>query len=556
MKGNDVMIASLTDTVEMLRSAAARHAAADPAARAQLALATARSVAAAAPAWAEAAVAIKRARGEAHEAAARAEELATGPLTTLRLLLLTAQALEDIAVTGRPRLAGPPRIAHRASGSDLSSVIEVDLLPARGLFDAAIFPGHRATARCSNPGSIEAFLGTWREECATRPRDGGVAVVLGAGNVTGLAVADAICQIFEHGRAAFVKLHPVHEPLIAVLEEAVAPLVEAGLVAFVAGGTEIAREAIAADPVTHVHLTGGAAAYVAVAASTTKPITCELGNVTPWFIVPGRFTPAQLRFQAASIAASIANNTSFNCIATKLVVTCRSWDQRDELISLIRRRLESLPPRPAWYPGAVSLWEEISGRAAPHDGALPWIFRDGLRADADEAWIMREWFGPVAGELPLDAADVEDFCSRAAALARSLPGSLAASVTVPEYLSTRDAARADLLLEHLPFGVVARNCWSALAYSMASIPWGGYPGGTRNDPKSGIGFVHDPLLLPLVHNSIIRGPLALRLTPPWFPWHARGGVLAQGLVDMYGAIARGGSGLWQLTRMLPAVLRG
>jgi hypothetical protein len=129
-------------------------------------------------------------------------------------------------------------------------------------------------------------------------------------------------------------------------------------------------------------------------------------------------------------------------------------------------------------------------------------------------------------------------------------------VTVPEYLSTRDAARADLLLEHLPFGVVARNCWSALAYSMASIPWGGYPGGTRSDPKSGIGFVHDPLLLPLVHNSIIRGPLAARLTPPWFPWHSCGGVLARGLVDMYGAFARGGSGLWQLTRMLPAVLRG
>ncbi len=550
------MTDSLADIVKTLAAGAARHAAADPTARAQLALATARSVAAAAPAWAEAAIAIKRAHGAAHEAAARAEELATGPLTTLRLLLLTVRALEEIATTGHPRLAKPPQIAHRASGSDLASVVEVDLLPARGLFDAAIFPGYRATARCTNPGSIEAFLETWREECIARPQVGGVAVVLGAGNVTGLAVADAICQIFEHGRAALVKLHPVHEPLIAVLEEAVAPLVEAGLVSFVVGSAEIAREAIAAAPVTHVHLTGGVAAYAAVAASTTKPITCELGNVTPWFIVPGRYTPAQLRFQADMIAASIANNTSFNCIATKLVVTCRSWDQRDEFISLIRRRLESLPPRPGWYPGAASLWEEISGRTAPDDGMLPWVFRDSLRADADEAWIRREWFGPVAGELPIEAADVEAFCTRAAALARSLPSSLAASVTVPEYLSTRDAARADLLLEHLPFGVVARNCWSALAYSMASIPWGSYPGGTRTDPKSGIGFVHDPLLLPLVHNSIIRGPLASRLTPPWFPWHSRGGVLARGLVDMYGAIARGGSGVWQMSRMLPAVLRG
>ncbi len=550
------MIDSLTDMIGTLRSGAARHAAADPAARAKLALATARSVAARAPAWAEVAIAIKRAQGAAHEAAARAEEYATGPLATLRLLLLTARALEDIVATGHPRLTGPPRIAHRSSGSDLASVVEVDLLPVRGFLDAAIFQGYRATARCTNPGNIEAFLETWRQECIARPQEGGVAVVLGAGNVTGLAVADAICQIFEHGRAALVKLHPAHEPLATVLRDAVAPLVDAGLVDFVVGGTEIACEAIAADTVTHVHLTGGAAAYAAVAASTPKPITCELGNVTPWFVVPGRYTPAQLRFQADTIAASIANNTSFNCIATKLVVTCRSWDQRDEFIGLIRRRLEGLPPRPAWYPGAVPLWEEISGRTPPTDGTLPWVFRDSLRGDADEAWIAREWFGPVAGELPIEAADVEAYCTRAAALARSLPGSLAASVTVPEYLSTRDAARADLLLEHLPFGVVARNCWAALAYSMANIPWGGYPGGTRSHPKSGIGFVHDPLILPLVHNSIIRGRLASRLMPPWFPWHSGGAVLARGLVDMYGAIARGGSGVWQLARMLPGVLRG
>ena len=546
----------LAKSLETLAAGAARHATADPAVRTQLALATARTVAAAVPAWVEAAIQIKRAQGAVHEAAARAEELATGPLVTLRLLLLTARALTDIAATGRPRLARPPRIAHRASGSDLTSVVEVDVLPARGLFDAAIFPGYKATVRCANPGSLDTFLETWQEECATRPRGGGVALVLGAGNVTGLSVADAISQIFEHGRAALVKLHPVHEPLTAVLQKAVAPLVDAGLVAFVAGDAAVASAGIAADTVNHVHLTGGAAAFAAVAASTTKPITCELGNVTPWFVVPGRYTPAQLRCQADTIAASIANNTSFNCIATKLIVTCRRWDQRGELIGLIRERLASLPPRPAWYPGAVALWEEISGRVAPGDGTLPWVFRDGLRADADAAWITREWFGPVAGELSLEAADVEDYCSRATALARSLPGSLAASVTVPEYLSTRAAARAELLLEHLPFGIVARNCWSALAYSMAGVQWGGYPGGTRADPKSGIGFVHDPLLLPLVHNSIIRGPLAARLTPPWFPWHTRGVVLAQGLIDMYGAIARGGRGVWQLTRMLPAVVRG
>jgi hypothetical protein len=91
---------------------------------------------------------------------------------------------------------------------------------------------------------------------------------------------------------------------------------------------------------------------------------------------------------------------------------------------------------------------------------------------------------------------------------------------------------------------------------LASVPWGGYPGGTLATPRSGIGRVHDPLLLPLVHNSILRAPLVVRPLPPWFPWHSRGERLAGGVVEMLGAIAAGRTGLGPLVRMLPAVLAG
>lgn len=520
--------------------------------RAAVAVAAARTVAAVATDWADAAVAVKRGGG-----AARAEELATGPLATVRLLLTTASAWRDIARHGVPRLPRPPRLAHAGrGGSNETSRVAIDLLPARGLRDGVIFQGHQATVRCGNPGGIEAFMRSWAREVADRPRNGGVAVVLGAGNVTGLSVADAVCQIFEHGRAALVKLHPLHEPLVDVFTRGLAPLVEADLLAFVVGDAAVARAAVAAPAATHVHLTGGRIAFDALVATTSKPLTCELGNVTPWFVVPGRYTAAQLRFQADTIAASIAHNTSFNCIATKLVVTCRSWDQRGDFLALVQRRLASLPGRPAWYPGSPAVWREAAGREPPADGTLPCVFRTGLDRRGDAALFAREWFVPIAGELPIDAADVEDFCVRASALARDLPGSLAASVTAPATLSTRDAERVEGLLEHLPFGIVALNGWSALAYTIGCVPWGGYPGGTLADPRSGIGFVHDPLLLPLVHNSIVRCPLATPLTPPWVPWHGHGAALAEGLIDMYGALASGRTGLWRLARMLPAVLGG
>jgi aldehyde dehydrogenase (NAD(P)+) len=184
------------------------------------------------------------------------------------------------------------------------------------------------------------------------------------------------------------------------------------------------------------------------------------------------------------------------------------------------------------------------------------VFRSGIDPDRDSQFIEREWFVPTAAEVPLAADSIEAFCTGVQALVARLPGSLAASVTLPDSLPAYDRARVELLIEHLPFGVVAVNTWSALAYSLGSVPWGGFPGSTLAEPRSGIGFVHDPLLLPLVHNTILRAPLASQLLPAWFPWHRHGATLARGLVDVYASIAAGKRGLWQLARMLPAVLTG
>ena len=531
--------------------------------RGALAERTAQTVAGVADAWLEAALGIK----QSSAAHVRAEEMATGPLVTVRLLLVTARALGDIGHTGLPQVPRPPRLVH--PGDETASRIVVDVLPGSaprgGLYDSTIFGGHQATVRCVNPGSLEAFERSWRAEVEERPRAGGVALVLGAGNVTGLAPADCVNQIFEHGRAVFLKLHPVHAPLRGVFERAFQPLVEAGLLTIVAGGVEVAKAVLAAPGLEHVHLTGGQAAFDALVWGGTgthgtpvlaQSITCELGNVTPWVIVPGRYTPRELAMQADMVAASIVNNTSFNCIATKLVVTARAWEQRTEFLALVERRLAAVAARPAWYPGARSAWEELTASAAPADGTLPYVFRTGIDADRDARFVAREWFVPVAAEIPLGGTSIEAFCGAVHDLVGRLPGSLAASVTVPGSLASHDAARAELLIEHLPFGVVGVNTWSALAYSMASVPWGGFPGGTLVAPKSGIGFVHDPLFLPLVHNTILRGPLTAWPKPAWFPWHAHGTTLARGLLAMYAEIAHGRSGLLSLARMVPAVLTG
>jgi len=594
--------AEVSRAAARLAAGAAAWARRSPAERAGVALRTAGAVARAADAWSEAAIALKRGpagagSGSAAEAArvgacaagVRAEEIATGPLATLRLLLVTAGSLAAIGRGGLPWIPRPPRLVPAGGGAGgAASHVAIDLLPARGprgpLYDAAIFAGHQAIVHCVDPGGLEAFERSWREEVERRPSGGAgdlsrspgvddglsrsplrVAVVLGAGNVTGLGPADCVSQIFEHGRAALLKLHPLHAPLEAILRQALEPLVEEGLLAILVGGVEVARDALVRPEVGHVHLTGGAAAFDALVwGGRTRtgppvlrtPLTCELGNVSPWVVMPGRYRERELLRQADMVAASIVNNTSFNCIATKLVVTAGSWDQRDAFLAAIRRRLEAVPPRPGWYPGSGDSWEALTDEPLPKDGSLPWHFRTGLDPDREPHLVDREWFVPVAAEVPLAADSVEAFCGAASGLLARLPGSLAASVTLPGISGSRDARRAERFLEHLRFGVVAVNTWSALGYSLGSLPWGGFPGGTLAEPKSGIGFVHDPLLLPLVHHSILRGPLASRLEPPWFPWHPRGETLTRGLVELYGSIARGKSGLWPLARLLPTVLAG
>lgn len=562
----------LSSRLGRLAAGARRFAATDGRERGELASRTALATVAVAGPWAEAAVAIKR--GPPGAGPGLAEELATGPMVTARLCLLTARAQVDLATRGLPRAASAPRLLHagRRSVGTPPALVGLDLLPARGplgtLHDAMIHQGFQATVRCQDPGGLANFEQAWRREVEERPRGGGVAVVLGAGNVTGLSAADVLSQIFEHGRGVFLKLHPLHAPLRPVLEMALGPLVEAGLVVIAEGGAELAQAAIAAPETTHVHVTGGEATYRAIvwgsadladrsaAPRLSKPITCELGNITPWFILPGRYSRAALAYQADLVAASIANNTSFNCIATKVIVTCESWPQRGDFLALVERRLASLPARPGWYPGAGRDWEAATGRAPPADGTLPWSLSTGVDVAADDRLVCREWFVPVVAEVPIDADTLTDYCGRALAFSHRLPGSLAVSVTIPAGLAAIDVRHAERFVDHLAFGVVAVNTWSALAYALGNVPWGGFPGGTLASPKSGIGFVHDPLLLPLVHNSVIRAPLSAAIRPPWFPWHRSGARLARGVVDLYGRCAAGKSGLGTVLAMLPSVLRG
>lgn len=198
----------------------------------------------------------------------------------------------------------------------------------------------------------------------------GVAVVLGAGNVSSIGVVDSLAQVLMHGRATLLKAHPMLAPLVPVLRRALRPLIGLGVLEIIAGdgadGAAAAHHAAAAV----VHVTGSGETLERVVwgddtddrerrMAAGNPVLkrsarAELGNATPWIVVPGTWSDRDLRAQAEHLAGAIASNASYNCICPKDIVTAAGWPQQERFPELVRQILAAVPPRPAYYPGSRS----------------------------------------------------------------------------------------------------------------------------------------------------------------------------------------------------------
>ncbi len=510
-----------------------------------------------ASAWVDAACAAK---GLTPGDARRAEEILAGPVATLRGLQLLCHTLRGIGVEGRPRLPGK---FLRGPGGRLG----IPLVPAHGLYDSLAFSGFQATA-WMQPG-IEPENLAEHQASAYWPenmRRSAIALVLGAGNVSSIAATDTLDKLFQQGQVVLLKMSPVNEYLGPIFADALGPLVEAGYLRIIYGDATVGAAAVAHPLVATVHITGSIESHdrivwgppgeerhrrrLAGEPLLAKPITSELGNVTPWIVVPGAYTDRQLAFQAENIVASVVNNASFNCVATKVVLTWKGWPQRDRFLDLLNATLVAVPPRKAYYPGAEDRYRRFAGRepSASPPGTLPWTLLADVNPDRDGHLLCEESFVGVFAELGLDAADAEGFLGRAVDFANErLWGTLAAALTVPPGFADRPAARQLLesCIGRLRYGSVAINHWPGLLYAMMSPPWGGHPSSSLADAQSGVGSVHNTYLLEGVEKTVLVGPLTMPFTPLWFPSHPRAESAAWALFDVYRAPSA-----WRLPRLM------
>ena len=161
------------------------------------------------------------------------EELFAGVGTFVRMARLLRDSLRDIARDGKPAFAGPVREA--ADGR-----LRVQVLPD-GTFDRITFP--QTTAEVwMQPGVTRDALASQQAPAYADPvAYAGTALVLAAGNVASLGPRDVLSKLFVEGKTVVMKANPVNDYLVPHWSRALAPLIDAGVLRIVDGGTAVGQ---------------------------------------------------------------------------------------------------------------------------------------------------------------------------------------------------------------------------------------------------------------------------------------------------------------------------
>ena len=172
--------------------------------------------------------------------------------------------------------------------------------------------------------------------------------------------------------------------------------------------------------------------------------------------------------------------------------------------------LRELPPRTDYYPGADRRIDAVLGAhpdAETYGGSCRVLVPD--IAEHDDVLITQEVFASALGVVRLPGATAAEFLRNAVDFANdTLPGTLGATLIVHPKTEKTDRAAVDQAIAEMRYGTLGVNCWSAIGFLLGFTPWGAFPGHTRQDIGSGIGFVHNAFMLEDIEKTVLRAPFA------------------------------------------------
>ena len=478
-----------------------------------------------------------RAKGHVPNTPPAGEEWLSGPYCVARCIRLLRNSLNQIARNGKPQLPGRAFVC--ASGQVVAPVFPTSL------FDRLLFMGYQAEVWMDPAITLSELPSSMAVAYDnTRLDSGALCFVLGAGNVSSIGPLDALYKLFVENQVVFLKMNPVNEYLTEHFNIAFEPLIKPGFLRFVTGGSQAGKYLCEHPSVDQIHITGSDKTHDAIVYGVGtegetrkaqrkplchKPVTSELGNVSPVILVPGQWSKSDIAYQAENVASMLINNAGFNCNAIRVLITHHQWPQREEFLTALRSAFGRIPARRAYYPGAaerfaaftkgrssVSMMGQGTGVAAD---SLPWALIEDLDHDnLQDGCFNSEAFCSVMGETRLTADSVAKYLQQAVKFANeSVWGTLNATIIVsPSTLKTKSVASAfDQAIVDLKYGTVAINHWAGVNFALGSTTWGAFPGHPPHDIQSGVGVVHNAYLFDRAQKTVFRGPFRPFPKPVW-----------------------------------------
>ncbi|MGI9586302.1 MAG: aldehyde dehydrogenase family protein, partial [Acidimicrobiia bacterium] len=467
--------------------------------------------------WVEAAVAAK---GISMDSNLAGEEWLGGPYGLIDAINSLEATLAHIANKTDP-LKGF-NVYTRPDGQ-----VVVDVLPVTPT-DRLLFSGSSASVWMQpdvTEQTLPETIGEFYKQDAPR---GAVSVVLGAGNVASIAVLDVLHKLYNEGEVVILKMNPVNDYLGPVFEAIYEDFVDAGFVRFVYGDASVGAYLTNHRDTDTIHITGGGATYNRIrygdgdegeanrlsdSPTNAKPITAELGGVSPTIVVPGPWSKGDIKHHAENVVTQKMNNSGYNCVAAQVLVLPESWDLTDAFVEEVRRQLSELGDRPAYYPGSDDRCEVLVDEAGTVETFGEHHKRyliTGLDAtDVDDHAFTSEYFAPALAVVTLPAPDVPTYLVAATEFSNNvLVGTLAASIIIHPKTEKAHRAAFDTMVADLEYGGLGVNTWSANVYLLSRCPWGAFPGNRPSDVGSGIGTVHNTMMFGRSQKAVARAPFA------------------------------------------------
>ena len=435
--------------------------------------------------------------------------------------------VEALKANGQPKI---PKTRKRADGQEIAEVYPRNFLEKVLLANVTA----EVWLEKGKPLTQGHIYRTAREQ-----QNGKISLVLGAGNQGSIGPLDMLYKMFVENEVVILKMNPVNEYLGPYIVRAFRALIEGNYLAVIYGGAEVGKYVCSHELVDTIHITGSCQTHDAIVwgseenkasgeRQNTKPISSELGCVTPMLIVPGNWSADELDYQARHVVSMVAHNASFNCNAGKVLVLPKNWDLREKFMDRIQHHFKANQARKAYYPGAQSRYDDflkhypnavVLGERS--EDVVPWTILPDVPAKEGEYALNIEAFCAVLAVTHLeDYTDATDYLNKAVDFCNDhIWGTLSMTLLIDDKTRKSMGTAFDDAIAKLKYGGIGVNAWAGVVYGLVTPTWGAYPGHTLEDIRSGKGVVHNGLLIDHPEKSVVYAPFVIKPTPPWFCDH-------------------------------------